>query len=106
MQVQENLHNSAVLLCRRPLPLCLVSSVLHDRVECLWLLLPACALKKLSHEASDHVHTPTICRLTNNLRALLRRYEQRPPPLSPLAATLRGVCTLTANPETVDSTPR
>lgn len=47
-----------------------------------------------------------ICRLTNNLRALLRRYEQRPPPLSPLAAALRGVCTLTANPETVDTTPR
>ncbi len=46
------------------------------------------------------------CRLTTTIRALLRRYELRPPPLSPLAAALRSVCTLCTDPEAVETTPR
>ena len=37
--------------------------------------------------------------LNLGIRTLLRQFEARPPPLSPLATSLRALCTLTENSE-------
>ncbi|CAL5223847.1 g6430 [Coccomyxa viridis] len=44
--------------------------------------------------------------LTSTIRALLRQYEQRPPPLAPLAASLRSLSTLCDDLEAPGSTSR
>ncbi|CAK0738830.1 hypothetical protein CVIRNUC_001099 [Coccomyxa viridis] len=44
--------------------------------------------------------------LTKTIRALLRQYEQRPPPLAPLAASLRTLSTLCDDLEAPGSTSR
>lgn len=41
--------------------------------------------------------------LTLGIRTLLRQYEARPPPLSPLATSLRSLSSLCENPEVIDN---
>lgn len=51
----------------------------------------------------DRIH---YAALNTHIRSLLRQYEARPPPLSPLAASLRQICTFCANPEATGDAAR
>jgi len=51
----------------------------------------------------DRIHYVS---LNLHIRNLLRRYEARPPPLAPLATSMRQACSLCAQPSAGDEAPR
>lgn len=76
---------------------------LAGHLEAAEILLEAGATCNEHTFDGDRIH---YAALNIQIRSLLRRYEARPPPLSPLAAALRQACSFCANPEAADEAPR